>query len=146
MTALPPAGTDPSTLIRSKEYRRLLILAAAVGLLVSFASWAFLELVHWTQVGLYESVPDALGFASVPMWWPLPILALAGVLTAFAVLRLPGKGGHVPYEGIKGGVTMPADVPGVLLAAVAALGLGLVLGPEAPLIALGSGLAVFAVK
>jgi H+/Cl- antiporter ClcA len=146
MTALPPAGTDPSALIRSKEYRRLLILAAIVGLLVSFASWAFLEVVHWTQVGFYESLPEALGFDSAPMWWPLPILALAGVLTAVAVLRLPGKGGHVPYEGLKSGVTLPIDVPGVLLAAVASLGLGLVLGPEAPLIALSSGVAIFAVK
>lgn len=146
MTSLPPAATDPSALIRSKEYRRLLILAAVVGLLVSFASWAFLEVVHWSQVGLYETLPDALGFTSAPLWWPLPILALAGLLTAFAVLRLPGRGGHVPYEGIKGGVTLPADVPGVLLAAVASLGLGLVLGPEAPLIALASGLAIFAVK
>jgi len=37
-------------------------------------------------------------------------------------------------------------VPGVALAAFATLGLGLVLGPEAPLIAIGGGLAVFAVK
>jgi H+/Cl- antiporter ClcA len=37
-------------------------------------------------------------------------------------------------------------VPGIALAALATLGLGLVLGPEAPLIALGAGLAVFAVN
>ncbi len=141
-----PAVTDPRELLRSREYRRLLVLAAIVGLLVSLASWAFLEVVHWTQVGLYEDLPGQLGFATVPWWWPLPILAVAGLLTAFAVIRLPGRGGHVPYEGLKGGVTLPADVPGVLLAALASLGMGLVLGPEAPLIALGSGLAIFAVK
>ena len=44
------------------------------------------------------------------------------------------------------GSTQPAEVPGIALAALATLGLGLVLGPEAPLIALGGGLAVFAVK
>ncbi len=90
--------------------------------------------------------PTQLGFDEVPWWWQLPILAVAGVLTAVAVIRLPGRGGHVPYEGIKGGVTPPVDVPGVLLAALASLGMGLVLGPEAPLIALGTGLAIFAVK
>jgi H+/Cl- antiporter ClcA len=43
-------------------------------------------------------------------------------------------------------VTRPVDLPGILLAGLASLGLGLVLGPEAPLIALASGLAVFAVR
>ena len=36
-------------------------------------------------------------------------------------------------------------LPGVLLAAVAGIGLGVVLGPEAPLIALGGGLALLTV-
>ena len=138
MSSTGQSAPDPSTLIRSKEYRRLLVLAAIVGVLVSLASWAFLEAVHWTQVGLYEDLPDALGFDAVPAWWPLPILAVAGVLTAAAVIRLPGGGGHVPYEGIKGGVTWPEAIPGVLLAGLASLGMGLVLGPRHP----SSGLAL----
>ena len=40
----------------------------------------------------------------------------------------------------------PVDLPGVMLAALATLGLGLVLGPEGPLIALGTGLAILAVS
>ncbi len=59
---------------------------------------------------------------------------------------LPGRGGHIPYEGIKAGTAKPIDLPGILLAALATLGLGLVLGPEAPLIALGGGLAILAVR
>jgi H+/Cl- antiporter ClcA len=42
--------------------------------------------------------------------------------------------------------TQPVELPGVMLAAVATLGLGLVLGPEAPLIALGGGLATYSVR
>jgi H+/Cl- antiporter ClcA len=38
------------------------------------------------------------------------------------------------------------ELPGVLLAALASIGLGLVLGPEAPLIALGTGLAFLAMR
>jgi H+/Cl- antiporter ClcA len=37
-------------------------------------------------------------------------------------------------------------VPGIALAAFATLGLGLVLGPEAPLIAIGTGVAIYTVK
>ncbi len=82
------------------------------------------------------------------MWWPLPWVALAGLLTAFAVVRLPGHGGHVPSEGLKAGgpPTRPIDLPGVLLAALASLGLGLVLGPEGPLIAVGFGLGTIAMR
>ena len=141
----PP--TDPSAVIRSKQYRVLLVLAAIIGVLVSLASWVFLELVHGIQNWVFEDLPDALGFDTVPTWWPLPWLALAGLLVAFAVERLPGRGGHQPWRGLGGGgFPQPVDLPGVLLAALATLGLGAVLGPEAPLIALGSGLAIFAVR
>jgi H+/Cl- antiporter ClcA len=143
--ALP---VDPGTLIRSRRYRALLVLAAVVGLLVSLASWAFLEVVHELQHWVFVALPGELGFDSTPSWWPLPVLAIAGLLTAFAIVRLPGHGGHEPSEGLKtgGGPTQPIELPGILLAAVATLGLGLVLGPEGPLIALGSGLAIFAIR
>src|SRR4051794_16672462 len=137
---------DPAALIRSRGYRRILLLAALIGVLVSLVSWGFLELVHVIQEWVYLDLPARLGFATPPWWWPLPVMAVAGGLTAVAVLRLPGHGGHVPYEGIGGGVTRPEDLPGILLAGLASLGLGLVLGPEGPLIALASGLAVFAVR
>ena len=140
--------SDPTALIRSREYRVLLVVASFVGLLVSAASWAFLELVHELQTGVYEELPGKLGFDTVPAWWPLPWLALAGLLTAIAIQRLPGHGGHVPADGLKtGGPLMkPIELPGVLLAAIATLGLGLVLGPEAPLIALGVGLGILSMK
>ena len=142
--AAPPA--DPGALIRSKNYRVLLVFAAVIGVLVSFASWCFLELVHWIQQEVYKTLPSGLGLHPVPWWWPLPVLAVAGVLAAVAIIRLPGRGGHIPYEGIKAGTAKPAELPGILLAALATLGLGLVLGPEAPLIALGGGLAVLLMR
>jgi H+/Cl- antiporter ClcA len=140
--------SDPGALIRSRPYRVLLVIASLIGLIVSAASWGFLELVHEIQVEVYEKLPGQLGFDSVPAWWPLPWLALAGLLTAIAIERLPGRGGHIPADGLRtgGAPTRPVELPGVLLAAGATLGLGLVLGPEAPLIALGMGLGILSMR
>jgi H+/Cl- antiporter ClcA len=144
-TATPPV--DPGALIRSRSYRVLLVFAGVIGVLVSFACWCFLELVHAIQQWVYKDLPSGLGFDTVPWWWPIPVLAVAGVVVAFAIVRLPGRGGHEPSEGLKAGPpTKPIDLPGVVLAALATIGLGMVLGPEAPLIAIGTGLATLAVR
>jgi hypothetical protein len=123
-----PLSVDPAALIRSRQYRVLLVLAALIGLIVSAASRVFLESVHEIQVGVYHDLPRDLGYDTAPWWWELPWLALAGLLTALAILRLPGRGGHVPADGLKtgGAPTQPIELPGVLLAALATLGLGLV--------------------
>ena len=53
----------------------------------------------------------------------------------------------MPVHGFAaGGPATPIDLPGILLAAIGTIGLGLVLGPEAPLIALGAGLALLTVR
>jgi chloride channel protein, CIC family len=138
---------DPGEMLRSKQFRRLLVLSAAIGVVVSLAAWCFLELIHYLQQGAFEDLPRALGFDTAPSWWPLPVLGLAGLIIAFAIVRLPGGGGHVPAEGLKTGPpTTPIELPGVLLAALASIGLGLVLGPEAPLIGLGTGTALLVVQ
>jgi H+/Cl- antiporter ClcA len=141
----PPA--DPADHLRSPAYLRLLLLAALVGAPISAAAYFFLHLVDGLQEWVYADLPRALGFAGTPLWWPLPLLGIAGVLVGLVVRHLPGGGGHSPLDGFATGHTpQPADLPGILLAALASLGLGAVLGPEAPLIALGGGLAVLAVR
>src|SRR5262249_5961541 len=86
--------------------------------------------------------PALLGWEQAPGWWPLPILAAGGLIAGAAIEYLPGKGGHSPADGVKAGAPpRPADIPGVLLAALASLCFGAGVGPEGPLVALGSGLA-----
>jgi H+/Cl- antiporter ClcA len=72
------------------------------------------------------------------------MLALAGLTVAIAITRLPGTGGHIPANGLAPAPTQPVELPGVVLAGIASIGLGVVLGPEAPLIALGGGLGLLA--
>ena len=129
----------------SKRFLALLVLAAILGVVASLAAWCFLELVHQANVGAYQSLPDLLGFDSTPLWWSIPLLAIAGLIVAFAIHRMPGRGGHTPAFGLSTGQILPGQLPGVMLAGLATIGLGAVLGPEAPLIALGGGLAYLAV-
>ena len=120
-----------------------------MGVGLSLAAWCFLELIHQIQTWVFTDIPKDLGYHNgAPMWLYLVILGLAGVVAAFAIVRLPGKGGHIPAEGLKvgGATTQPIELPGIVLAALATIGLGLVLGPEAPLIALGGGLGLWAIR
>jgi len=146
MTGSAPAP-DPLSMLKSRSYVKLLLLAAIVGVPVSAVAYGFLELVDLLHTALFTDLPKELGFDSVPVWWPLPVLAAGGLLTALSIRYLPGPGGHSPADPFKaGGVTRPIELPGVFLAALATLSFGAVLGPEAPLIAVGSGLGLLAVR
>jgi len=138
---------DPAALLRSRSYLALLILAALLGAPVSAAAYGFLALVSYLQKEIFTRLPNGLGFAAEPTWWPLPVLLAGGVLAGLAIRYLPGNGGPSPAGGFKvHGAPSPPSLPGVVLAALATLCFGLVLGPEMPLIALGGGLAVLATR
>ncbi|MFJ6379032.1 chloride channel protein [Kitasatospora sp. NPDC092039] len=142
----PGGGPTPREVLPHRGYLRLLLISALVGIPVSLAAFGFVGLEHQLQHWVWESLPTAAGYRRAPWWWPLPALLLAGLLLAPVVTRLPGRGGHVPVDGLGGPPGPPAAVPGVVLAALACLPLGVVLGPEAPLMALGGGLALLAVR
>jgi chloride channel protein, CIC family len=146
MAEASAATPDPATMMRSRKFIVLLALAAVVGLVVSFAAWGFLELIYQIQQGVFHDLPRDLGYDSTPLWWYLPVLAIGGLVTAFAIVRLPGGGGHLPANGLKATPTEPVELWGVMLAGLATIGLGLVLGPEAPLIALGGGLGLLSIR
>jgi H+/Cl- antiporter ClcA len=140
--------SDPLALLRSRAYLALLVLAAIIGVPVSAIAFFFLALVSELQGWIFTGLPRGLGFHGEPLWWPVLPLLLAGVLVSLAIRYLPGKGGHSPADGFKvgAGPPSPIELPGVVFAALATLSLGVVLGPEAPLIALGGGLGVCAVR
>src|ERR1700722_5514915 len=140
--------SDPLALLRSRSYIALLVIAAIIGAPVSAAAYFFLALVSKMQGWVFTDLPKGLGFHGEPLWWPIPPLAVAGVLVALTIKSLPGQGGPSPADGFKAGEgpPSPVELPGIILAALATLSLGVVLGPEAPMIALGGGLGVIAVR
>ena len=142
MAANASIPEDPLAVVRSRRYLGLLVLTAILGVPISAAAYWFLWAVHHGQHWIFDTLPTLLGFETGPAWWPLPVLAMGGVIAGAAIAYLPGKGGHSPADGFKAGAPpRPAELPGVLLAALASLCFGAVVGPEGPLIALGSGLA-----
>jgi H+/Cl- antiporter ClcA len=147
MTADAAVATpDPVQLLRSKGYVGLLLLGAVAGVVVAVVAYFFLKAVAEVQNYVFATLPGDVGFDSPPSWWPIAPLALSGLLVALTIQHLPGEAGHKPAEGFKAaGPVQPIELPGIFLAAFATLSLGVVLGPEAPLIAIGSGLGVLAV-
>jgi H+/Cl- antiporter ClcA len=124
-----------------------LILAATLGIPISAVAYGFLALVSKIQEFLFDDLPGDLFTGEVPAWWPVPWLVLCGLLTGLTIRHLPGNGGHSPAFGFHTGGGPPVDkeLPGIFLAALTTLSLGAVLGPEAPLIAIGGGLAALTV-
>jgi H+/Cl- antiporter ClcA len=144
-----PTAEQAAATMRSKRFVVLLVIVAIIGVIVSLATWCFLELIYQIQRELWTHLPHALGYTNgPPLWWGLPVLAVAGLLVALAITRLPGEGGHLPARGLAvgGKPARPIDLPGVVLAGLAAISSGLVIGPEAPLIAIGAGVALLCIK
>jgi H+/Cl- antiporter ClcA len=139
---------DPMEQLKSRNYVMLLALAAAIGVPVSALAYFFLYFVSYLQKLIFVQLPVDVGFKGEPVWWPLPILMVSGLLVASCIKYLPGTSGHSPADGFQfgGGAPSAVELPGVVLAALATLSLGVVLGPEAPLIAIGGGLGVIAVR
>ncbi|GAA1986677.1 chloride channel protein [Catenulispora subtropica] len=143
----PPSSLNPAELLKSRAYVVLLVLAGVVGVPVSTVAYFYLKAVDASQTYVFTTLPKDLGWAKEPVWWPLLPLFVSGVIVATSIRFLPGTSGHKPAEGFKAsGTVRPVDLYGVILASFATLALGVVLGPEAPLIAIGSGLGALAVR
>jgi H+/Cl- antiporter ClcA len=142
-----PASQNPMDLLRSRSYLVLLVFGAIIGVPVAAIAYFFLKLVALAQQYFFTTFPGELGFHGAPPWWPVPLVAVGGLLVALTLHYLPGTGGHNPAEGFKpGGMTAARDLPAIICAALATLIFGAVLGPEAPLIAIGGGFAALIVR
>jgi H+/Cl- antiporter ClcA len=126
-------------------YLRTLVFAALLGVPVAIAALLFQTAIHDVIHVVWDVVPDWMGDSEPAGWYVIAVTALTGIVVA-ALIRLPGHGGHSPLEGISVSNVRAIELPSILLAGLATLGGGIVLGPEAPLIALGLGLAAIAVR
>ena len=78
---------------------QLLVLAAIIGAPVSAFAYGFLKVVDELQTAFFTSIPKDLGFDTVPAWWPLPVLAVAGLIVALAIRLFPAEAAIRPPTG-----------------------------------------------
>src|SRR6185436_13794027 len=135
-----PPQAPPS----AAEYLRLVGIAALIGIPAALAAALFLGLIHGLEDWLWDDLPASLGYAAPPWFFVLGLPVVGALLVVLARAFLPGDGGHRPLGGLSAAPTAPSFVPGVVLAAVGTLAFGAVLGPEMPVIALGSAVGVIA--
>jgi H+/Cl- antiporter ClcA len=117
-------------------------LGALVGIPAAAAAALFLGFVHELQHWLWTDLPDALGESAPPWYLVLGLPVAGGAIVWAARTFLPGDGGHTPLDGIDPSPAPLSHAPGVVIAALGTLGFGLVLGPEAPVVTLGSIIAI----
>jgi len=122
----------------ASAYLRLVAVGALIGMPAAVVAALFLAFVHDLEHWLWHDIPEAIGVSSPP-WYLVIGLPVAGACIVLIARRLlPGDGGHPPLQGIGGGPVPVSHAPGIALAAIGTLSFGAVLGPEAPLIALGA--------
>jgi H+/Cl- antiporter ClcA len=138
----PPAGDRPS----GGEYLRIVLLGAAVGIPAALLAALFLAAVHDLQHVLWHDIPKDLGQSSPPWYLVITFPIVGAALVLAARKLLPGDGGHAPLQGLNKTPTPISYVPGVVVAALATLSFGAVLGPEAPVLAIGTAAGVAIIR
>ena len=129
---------SPAPQPTATAYLRLILLGAAIGIPAALVAVLFLGLVHYVQGWLWDDLPDALGYDAPPWFLVLGLPVAGAIVVVLARVLLPGDGGHSPLEGLSMKPTPLGHGPGVVVAALGSLAFGAVVGPEAPVVALGS--------
>lgn len=106
-----------------------------LGVLGAIGAAAFLTLVSWATDVVWEWLPAQVGLDAVPWWWVVLGLLVGAVLIIAAQRLGPGMGS--PLDGFHFDVG-PSRAIAALSVALATLVFGGVLGPEAPLIVVGT--------
>jgi H+/Cl- antiporter ClcA len=109
-----------------------MVVAGVVGLAFGYV---VLQIVNVGIRLIWEQVPSH--WETTPAWYVLGVLVIAAVLV-YVIRRYLGDTGHSPMSGIAISPLTPKEYLGAILAIVASLWGGVVLGPEVALVATGA--------
>ena len=109
-----------------------MVLAGVGGLALGYV---VLQIVNAGITYIWEDVPG--NWETIPAWYVFGVLIIAAVLV-YVIRRYVGDTGHSPLGGIKISPLTPREYLCAILAIIASLWGGVVLGPEVALVATGS--------
>ncbi|WP_344073532.1 ion channel protein [Microbacterium sediminicola] len=124
----------------------LSIPAALIGLLSGLLLWGIDQVAHLGTHLVWTSLPGLFGLDGDSPWWIFGVLTLTGALVGLTVWKMPGHGGQdsatveliAPPQSIRA-------VPSIIVVILLTLIGGVSLGPESPIIAINTALAVWMV-
>jgi H+/Cl- antiporter ClcA len=122
-----------------QQLMTLLVNPFRYGVIAALAATLFLKLVELSQEFLFGIVPHFFGYDTAP-WWLAGIYLLVAAFLILAIRKMPGQAGASPLTGFHFD-TPTSYAPAILLTAFVSLIAGASLGPEAPLIIIGTTLA-----
>ncbi|QPE04438.1 ion channel protein [Microbacterium schleiferi] len=130
----------------SRTLIALSIPAALIGILSGVMLWALDEVAHVGAYWVWDALPASVGASGDSPWWIFGVLALTGFLVGVVVWKMPGHGGQDSATVELIAPPQPARVvPSIVVAVLLTLIGGVSLGPESPIIAINTALAVWIV-
>jgi H+/Cl- antiporter ClcA len=131
------------------DYRTLSaqsVVALVIGVASALSLLVFEGAAHRIEHLLWHRLPDALDVGHGAGWWTFAVMTIGGLIVGVVLHVAPGHGGHDPAtESLFGDPISLRAVPGLLIAALITLSIGVSMGPEAPLLgASGAALAFVA--
>jgi H+/Cl- antiporter ClcA len=128
--------------MRTRQLLLLSIPALLIGIISAVALWALERLADLLEGVIWTAVPTALGI-DPSGWWIIVILTATGAAVGLVVQFVPGHGGvdSATTELVAPPLRLRA-LPSLALVVVLALAGGVSLGPENPIIAINTALAV----
>ncbi|MEL4317954.1 ion channel protein [Leifsonia sp. YIM 134122] len=123
----------------------LAIPALAIGVVSALILWLLNAISGVLQEQIWTTWPDALGLEPYSPWWTFGVLTLTGAAVGLVVWLMPGHAGPDSATTELSASPLPLRVlPGLALAVTISLAGGVSLGPENPIIAINTAVAVTA--
>lgn len=135
---MTPTPDEPSS--PSRRPLPAMLLAGIVGLVLGYV---VLLAVNAGIRLIWETVPAS--WETTPAWYVIGVLLIGAVLV-YVIRCYVGDTGHSPIGGITVSSLTPKEYVGAILAILASLWGGIVLGPEVALVATGSVIGGLAAK
>ncbi|GAA2448235.1 ion channel protein [Agromyces soli] len=141
MQVTPAAGAPGSPTVR--QLLLLSIPALVIGVASAVVLWLVDLLAEQLHTVLWEALPGVFGADAATPWWILVVLTATGAAVGLVVQFAPGHAGVDSATTELDAPPMPIlVVPGLLVAVTLSLAGGVSLGPENPIIAINTALAV----